>query len=60
MLESSPDVPPMLISAFKAKYKKLNLTITLPDVCNGLDPIKVCKNNTFERDESTTTILIKK
>lgn len=66
MLESAPDVPPMLISAFKLKYKKMNLTITLPDVCNGLDPIKVCKHNTFEKmnnldtPESSMTVLIKK
>ena len=51
MLEASPDVPRRIILNFKKKYNKDNLTITLPDICNGLDPIKVCRNQSFKIHE---------
>lgn len=49
LLECSPEIPQDIISHFKVDPKSKN--ISLPDVCNGLDPIRICKSNTFFDDD---------
>ena len=48
LIEASPTLPSDVIEKFK-KQKNL-VDISLPDICNGLDPIRICKNNTFSDD----------
>lgn len=47
LLEASPDIPQHMISKFKKTYSDSEMTISLPDVCNGLDPIRVCKSDSY-------------
>ena len=45
LLENAPDMPHVVVQDFKSHNK--NLKISLPDICNGLDPIKICKSESF-------------
>jgi len=47
LLETSPDIPRCIVTNFKKTRVKLNPSLSLPDICNGLDPIKICKSNTY-------------
>ena len=58
LLESSPDIPQNVINNFKADYKKRDLKIAIPDICNGLDPIKVCRNSTYSDQDTEEKCMI--
>ena len=40
LYETSPDIPPITIAAFKKQYGD-NKDITRPEIANGLDPIHI-------------------
>lgn len=54
LLEGMPDLPQTLIKKFKTKHKTKQMQIELPDICNGLDKIKICKTLSFDTTSSVT------
>ena len=57
LTETSPQIPPAVITEFQLKFKDVPPTISIPEVCNGLHKVDVYPVNALEERFAMFNIL---